>query len=1502
MHVRIWMDGTSRSKVLKDFDSFSRSFNKDMRTFNKNVNSQMGDFTRSIKDSLYGFSDELRTMQDNVFKNLESSMYKGLTGFDRGIRRVQTMQAQFKKSQREVQALAEASGTSIEKVFKKKYLNQRLDSKDALVRESARKDVDSGSSMVVFKEILSQIKAGGDASIIKDLANQLKSDKNLYHELTQEQRDLVSRIGNAEVSEGTFSKESKEKPFGMAEDKLEATIEHLEQSLEGIANTTGLFTKLVKDAEGKLSIQSDVEMSSKDKMIVQGAENASKQEQVAQRAEVQVKERAEGTYREEAGEGLKEAFSSLSSRDLLGAFKGLGGVISGGAKGVGSHIAPGKDPVSAFLGDGIGSLVKQLGGVMKFIGPFLGGFTAIFKVIMDANAQQKEWNQEILKGSGFIDLGVDKTQDFKDGLKTIRTAASEVMFNLEFMTNAKEHLEIVNAFTKFGMSLKDLGAGSVTMNDNMKGMAINTESLKNKIQSLTSSVVIMSTAFGTSFTEMADMQAKAAEDFGMSLTAVQDRFYDIYQNAKLAGFGSKRFLGMLMQVSTGLNMYNTRWQQLGTMIVKFSKTLAPDAAKKLMDGFAGAFQGKGVTDYLRVAIVGGKQNTTDVFKDDAEQHLRKFTNDLGQVNGHLDLFKDALKAEGIDANIYAGMDQQDLAKAINKLSKVSVGTSGRVESTLAELARDRGIGDVENITRLLPTLFDLAKGTTGNLGDQTAGMARLGSGAVMDLLTKQGSHILKGRKIHEIKNDPVARAAFQAFSQMSEEQYHQMADLSSRASADFEKAQSYLQQYKQNASKDMKDTDPAQEKILKALFNLGLTVNDTGNAANHLVAATGSTFQSRVKTDRKMLNYLDYLKSSDEYNDRDSAIAEEAKSLAQQQLDETQSIEKAMQAVLDRLFEMIANLVKLSDISRSIFGWISSKGDSTKEATARAREEETTAIGLRMDEAITAKTNTRTAYDEAVAKRKAVEADKNLSGKERKEKIDAAKAAEKKAFDEKVKAEENLATVKADALALKNSKLTLSEDEKKGWQGGLLNKTKAYNELNSLGYSNVTTGKTQKELEDLLLKAKFGENLKKAGKPIKDAQGVDVTKTWVEDTSKSTQSMLLTALGRGDLGTILSAGGMLNGMANMDSAQFLRWSGNGSYYKSNANRGDDLDLSKKDDRELQQLYTLYDQQGGARDATDPNKRDAESFFQFIQKKQAEMFATLSTWDAQGALSGKSGSQAAVDTYKTAYGNGYKRDFDTAILQKMLTESSDSQAQKDQEALYDKVLKDLKLTKTDANGKPITLKPEDAAHIVRRMQQEAASSPQKKRDQTQEEHTQVLKSILDTLLETNNVGSLKSSKFYTDLNDDDKAAAEQQYRNYFRSGGQLKPTKEGILERTLTALPSLVVKPETPNVTAEPVKDFVILNGVLYPVPDGATARKMGKFWQGDPNDRPMPFGRPGGAFSQVAGSGAGMMFNINIDNNFQVTGGPQQATQFASFLTSAIDSRLRALGVKLKKN
>ena len=646
-------------------------------------------------------------------------------------------------------------------------------------------------------------------------------------ELDRRMREKTITAEQRAVLEGT-KKEIEEKMKGLQEESKERL--QLTQKLKAVEAQLALknhseeHARQLKDAKMTALAEASAHKRAFDKVL---EEQRKKQAKVAEaRKELGL----HGTKLEQltgiggkVGGGLGEAFGALKSKDP-GSMGNIIQKMMGGAKTAGAATAE-----SGGAMGGLGQILTKLGPALTAIGAIAAGFAAVAKVIVDADAQAKDFNRTLM------DNGVaagDMQTEFKgvtESLDTVREAFTSFSFNRLWGTTAKDHLQILAAYSQAGLTFKELTAG-----------AKNSAEEIDRLQQATASALTYSKLLGMSTTEVATSTADYMEELGLSLSEVQEKFSAIAVVAKESGFATKRFMGMLLQATSGMSMYNVRLDETAGLLTQLGKILGQKMSGDFVQQLTKGFKDEGTQDRVKKTMTTGLDFALKISQKGAIKTASDFQTKLASLGKESPAAAEGIKSVLAAAGITGGEGPEEFAKKLGKMS-------GEEQAKITSQARAMGGKEGEAVARMLGSAIDKSLAFRGGLGGAQAARQFADPAEVLVLQLNEIRGVLH-KSLDEIDlTDEKSRMAWESITGKSGEAAMQLF----KVGQEFRGRETTIKQF---VEKLKKSTDPVEmadqfnESFGKAwkisMKETGEIFDETGNkldaTAESLILSTGA--------------------------------------------------------------------------------------------------------------------------------------------------------------------------------------------------------------------------------------------------------------------------------------------------------------------------------------------------------------------------------------------------------------------------------------------------------------------------------------------------------------------------------------------------------------------------------------------------------------------------------------------------------------------------------------
>lgn len=362
----------------------------------------------------------------------------------------------------------------------------------------------------------------------------------------------------------------------------------------------------------------------------------------------------------EFGSALRDTWGSFTSRELKGtlenATKGFGrglkatikgaaagfGAAGGGLGRMGAGLARRGTARGGMAGAGMagaGKAMKAVGGLVSKMGPLLNMFTklgpivgtlstvilAVVKLFIDAEAQAKAFNKEVLASASTAEYlaqaggDADLAYSALEGtMRDIRDAAFDLQ-NLDWGITAEQHKAVLNVLTQEGVSLRRLEQEADRAGKTMREFAAD----------VTHIGIAYSRALGVPLQEINQLQAEMMNDLGMSLGETRLSFAQMTRAAGESGIAANKFFAIIRGVSQDLSLYNNRMEDAVKMLKMLGKVMNPREAQKFMQTAMQGLKNMGRQERLRMTLLAGTGKMAGLVKRDTERKAKALANTLG---------------------------------------------------------------------------------------------------------------------------------------------------------------------------------------------------------------------------------------------------------------------------------------------------------------------------------------------------------------------------------------------------------------------------------------------------------------------------------------------------------------------------------------------------------------------------------------------------------------------------------------------------------------------------------------------------------------------------------------------------------------------------------------------------------------------------------------------------------------------------------------------------------
>ncbi len=382
------------------------------------------------------------------------------------------------------------------------------------------------------------------------------------------------------------------------------------------------------------------------------------------------------------GEGLTDLLSSMKGGDV----KGVMSTAGKGAKGAGKLAkkglskAPGGGKMLKMMGK-MGGFFAKLGTALSAIGAVAAVFIALVKLILDADAQMKEFRKTILKSNvSALDLGAS-LYTVGDAVDDVVYAFSGNMASFNFQRDwgllAKEALQVVDAYAAAGVKVSEFTQGLRTA-----------EQRQDKLRKSTEAALTYANLLGMQASEVAQKMGEMMGNMAQSLSGVRMQFSGLTKIAAESAYSTKKFFSQVLQATSGMSMYNVRLEETGVLLSNLQKALGAKDGFDLLQKIMGVISGKSMKDRMKDTEVSSGGLTAR--ERDARSAMAERGKDFMATAGpeFMALFRGAAKDLNLKIDTSSGMA---LVKSMGRLGEKDktklVGAVGNFAKHSAEMKK-----------------------------------------------------------------------------------------------------------------------------------------------------------------------------------------------------------------------------------------------------------------------------------------------------------------------------------------------------------------------------------------------------------------------------------------------------------------------------------------------------------------------------------------------------------------------------------------------------------------------------------------------------------------------------------------------------------------------------------------------------------------------------------------------------------------------------------------------
>jgi len=592
------------------------------------------------------------------------------------------------------------------------------------------------------------------------------------------------------------------------------------------------------------------------------------------------------------GEGVEDVFDTLSRKDW-GSVLGLTGKLAQlnqAAAEKAKDMAAGRGGATGKILEGISGFLGKLGPALTAIAGIAAGIAAVVKVLVDADAMGKEFNRTLLE-MGMT--GGDLKEGFKDVVtvlnETRNAFAGQLSFNRIWGTTAKDHLEVLAAYSEAGLTLQEVKA-------QLSGVADEQERLRDA----TAASMTYSKLLGMSSKEVASTFANYMEELGLTLQGVEKRFSSLLSVARESGYGVKRFFSMITQATSGMSLYNIRLAEAAGLLTSLGKILGEKLGAEFFGKLAQGLRGESFDEAYRKTLLMGtvKRGGRNVSRgaalgaDEARMQAKEFGRMLQE-------FMDTASPES--KKFMEALEKAGLAKGgqalgpeafVQQLNQMSQGQRNELGAILGRY--NAGLG------RFLTTIAGAAVGEKGTVGAGAAARAYLGPGGTL-LAKAYSAFAVTGKRLDEISDEAAEQViAIEHLSGEQAEDRRQMA----RVLREFAGRQESILRVQREIQKAGPGTKAAEEAA--ASFN-----REFGKAWNVYLDKFGKRYtdENLGAADQIGDTFDELVRST--ATEKEATVSEDlmvAKDIARETTEITKILEQGVEKLLSGIYDVVQDI------------------------------------------------------------------------------------------------------------------------------------------------------------------------------------------------------------------------------------------------------------------------------------------------------------------------------------------------------------------------------------------------------------------------------------------------------------------------------------------------------------------------------------------------------------------------------------------------------------------
>ena len=325
-------------------------------------------------------------------------------------------------------------------------------------------------------------------------------------------------------------------------------------------------------------------------------------------------------------------------------------------------------------------------------------------------------------------------------LESIRGAAmSWDVFDLGLKTD--EAIGVLNAFSQAGYTLKEIRGDAKGAKEEMQAYA-----------GAIKTAATFSRLLGEKTDAIATSMAEYMEALNLSLGEIAERYAAVTQAAMQAGFGTKRFYGMVLQATSGMAMFNMRMEEAAALLLNVSKFMNPKLAGEFVQSLSEGFADMDMKERRKTIMKAGAGTYKRLFGYEGRDAAGEF---LGQTGGTVksggkagartyELLEDFFAKYGVKTGKLTENTKETQKNLVAALSKMDSETANKMVSEMRLYDTD--------MAKMLDRLIRVSEGTSGEIGDMARNMDTLTGSRVL-LAKAFSTKGITGKSVEELTSE-----------------------------------------------------------------------------------------------------------------------------------------------------------------------------------------------------------------------------------------------------------------------------------------------------------------------------------------------------------------------------------------------------------------------------------------------------------------------------------------------------------------------------------------------------------------------------------------------------------------------------------------------------------------------------------------------------------------------------------------------------------------------------